>query len=272
MDHETSSTAGEAKPSWRPLPPVQRRVLGVLIEKAKTTPDAYPLSLNAIRNGCNQKSNRSPLMELEEDEVLEAVDHLRDAGAVLEVQGSGRVPKYRHMGYEWLAVDKFEIAIVTELLLRGAQTIGELRTRAARMERIADVAALRPLLDSLQAKGLVDALTPEGRGQIVTHTLYPPQEMERIRAEHGGRSAAQATETAIPRREEIVHSAGGSSSGHAPPPAPASAPAEELADLRRDLSEAKAQIAELRGDLGDMRESFQHSLDELQRFKEELGG
>ena len=74
----------------------QRRVVGVLIEKAKTTPDVYPMTLNSLVAGCNQKSNRSPQMNLNADDVQQAVDELREMGAIVEVQGSGRVPKYRH--------------------------------------------------------------------------------------------------------------------------------------------------------------------------------
>ena len=113
----------------------------MLIEKAKTTPENYPLSLNALRTGCNQKSNRAPLMQLEEDQVAEALESLRQAGAVAEIQGGARVDKYRHLAYEWLGVDKVELAVMAELLLRGSQTVGELRGRAARMEPIKD---LRP--------------------------------------------------------------------------------------------------------------------------------
>ncbi len=112
---------------WRPLESIDRRVVGVLAEKAKTTPDIYPMSLNAIRTGCNQKSNRHPLMELEPEEVEESLDRLREIGAVGLVEGYGRVQKYRHYLYDWLGVDKVELAVMTELLLRGEQTVGELR-------------------------------------------------------------------------------------------------------------------------------------------------
>ena len=120
--------------TWTALPAVPRRVLGVLVEKAKTTPDAYPMTVNALRNGCNQKNNRSPQMQLSADEVEEALDQLRDLGAVAEIQGDGRATKYRHKAYQWLGVEKVELAVLAELLLRGEQTVGELRGRAARME------------------------------------------------------------------------------------------------------------------------------------------
>ncbi|OYV85411.1 MAG: hypothetical protein B7Z73_13645, partial [Planctomycetia bacterium 21-64-5] len=170
-------------PRWQPLAAVDRRVLGVLAEKAKTTPDVYPMSVNAICTGANQKNNRHPLTNLQPDDVEASLERLRAVGAVAEVQGGGRVLKYRHYLYDWLGVDKVELAVMTELLLRGAQTVGELRGRAARMEPIADLAALKPLLDSLKAKGLVIALSPEGRGQVVSHALYQPQEMEKVRRE-----------------------------------------------------------------------------------------
>src|SRR5687767_15795321 len=116
----TEPTAATPTPPALPTLTVnERRVLGVLIEKAKTTPDAYPMTLNAIVTGCNQKSNREPLMTLSPEDVEQILDELRGLSAVTEVQGSGRVAKYRHHGYEWLGVDKFEISVMTELLLRG---------------------------------------------------------------------------------------------------------------------------------------------------------
>ena len=135
------------QPAWQPLGAMDRRVLGVLAEKAKTTPDGYPMSLNAICTGCNQKSNRDPVMQLEPDDVQESLDRLRQLGAVGMVEGYGRVTKYRHYLYEWLGVEKIELSVMTELLLRGAQTEGELRGRASRMDAIPDLAGLRALLD-----------------------------------------------------------------------------------------------------------------------------
>jgi len=183
---------------WIPLPARARRVLGVLIEKAKTTPDVYPLTLNALTTGCNQKSNRDPLMELEPDDVEECLEELRALGAVVEVAGSGRVSKYRHLLYDWLGVDKVELAVVGELLLRGAQTVGELRGRAARMEPIAGLNELRPIVQSLIRKRLVLELTPEGRGQMVSHNLYPPDELERIELRMAARDESTATSSSHP--------------------------------------------------------------------------
>ena len=201
-----SSPAAEEK-KWRPLNSSQRRVLGVLIEKAKTTPDAYPMTLNGLTTGCNQKNNRQPQTNLSTEQVEQTIEELRQLGAVVEVQAGGRVPKFRHTVYDWLGVDKVEAAIMAELLLRGEQTIGELRGRAARMEPIADLNALRPLLDSLTQKGLVISLTPEGRGQIITHGLYREKELAELRQQYanytpppaGGGSRGSSEESAVPR-------------------------------------------------------------------------
>jgi uncharacterized protein YceH (UPF0502 family) len=172
----TDAPAEGNQPRWQPLDPLQRRVLGVLIEKGKTTPDAYPMTVNAIRTGCNQISNRHPKMDLGTDDVQATLDELRQMGSVVEVQGDGRALKYRHLAYDWLGVNKTELAVMAELMLRGQQTVGELRGRAARMEPIASLADLKPILSGLIERGLVISLTPEGRGQMVTHNLYPEGE------------------------------------------------------------------------------------------------
>ena len=192
MNAETSTTAAEdaaapASPRWKPLGRTDRRVVGVLVEKSKTTPDQYPMTINGLLNGCNQKSNRDPQMELEESDISDSLDRLKMAGAALEVQGSGRVAKYRHLLYEWLGVNKVELAVMAELLLRGAQTEGELRGRASRMEPIADLNTLREILDSLRARRLVIDLTPPGRGQIISHGLYGPGRTATVERSTGSR-------------------------------------------------------------------------------------
>ncbi len=119
MSAEAQAAGGTIPPKWTPLGRVERRVLGVLVEKAKTTPDAYPLTLNALTNGCNQKSNRDPQMNLQPDQVENSLEKLRHLSAVIEVSGGGRVSKYRHLIYEWMGINKVEAAVMTELLLRG---------------------------------------------------------------------------------------------------------------------------------------------------------
>lgn len=189
MNDESSD---ELKASPVPISATARRVLGVLVEKAKTTPDNYPLTLTGIVTGSNQKSNRDPKMDLDEDDVLLALDELRKVNAVREVQGSGRAIKYRHAAYDWLDVDGAGSAVMTELLLRGTQTLGELRTRASRMHPFADLDALKSVVSVLAEKGLVEALTPPGRGQTFTHTLYQPQERQYLNARLEKQSAAKS--------------------------------------------------------------------------------
>src|SRR5438105_8846811 len=136
--------------AWPQLLLNERRVLGVLVEKAKTTPDAYPLSLNALTVGSNQKSNREPVMNVSDEQVAATLDQLQQRGLVTRITG-GRVDRWRHNLYEQWQVDKAELAILAELMLRGPQTEGELRGHASRMEPIADLDTLReklkPLLD-----------------------------------------------------------------------------------------------------------------------------
>ena len=258
-------------PAWRPLPALDRRVLGVLVEKAKTTPDGYPMSINSLRSGCNQKNNRYPLMEVELEDIEESLARLRAAGAVAEVQGGGRVSRFRHYMYEWLGVDKVELAVMTELLLRGAQTEGELRGRAARMEPIADVSALRPILASLAAKGLIVSLTPQGRGHVLTHALYEPRELEKLRAEatanyressDAGESASARPATMNPPQREpgsVTLQAQPRAQNAAPPTssAPAAyASSQSVDELRRELDEMRGEMAKLRKDLDDLWSNF----------------
>jgi uncharacterized protein YceH (UPF0502 family) len=250
-DNEPSVPATPA-PKWKPIGPVERRVLGVLVEKAKTTPDAYPLTLNGLTTGCNQKSNRDPQMNLEPDQIESALERLRHMSAVIEVSGSGRVSKYRHLVYEWLGVDKLEAAVMTELLLRGAQTVGELRGRAARMEPIADVAALQPVLQSLEQKGLLMSLTPPGRGQVVTHALYLPHELDKIRGSvaHGGPMEAPPS-AAPPSPRPTAPLATPAAS--AAPTATANGRADaEVQQLRQELDQLKAEVARLKGEVQDL--------------------
>jgi uncharacterized protein YceH (UPF0502 family) len=247
-----------------PISPTDRRVLGVLVEKAKTTPEAYPMSANAVTTGCNQKSNRSPLMQIEPDQAEESLDRLRQLGAVGLIEGYGRVRKYRHYLYEWLGVEKVELAVMAELLLRGDQTEGELRARASRMEPIADLNALRPVLESLKAKGLLISLTPEGRGHVVTHALYRANELERLKASYAaGRLAPggpdegdDSSQSATPTRAAV-----------AIPGA-----SVERGPLDREVQELRSQLAEVRGEVESLAAEFQRLQADFQRLRTELGG
>ena len=169
--------------TWQPIPPPERRVLGVLIEKQKTskTADAYPMTLNSIVSGCNQKSNRDPVTEYDDVDVEETLDALQKKGVVVKMTGS-RVDRWRHQLYELWRVTKFEMAILAELLLRGPQSEGDLRGRASRMDDIADLDALREHLKSLSARGLVIYLTAaDRRGAMLTHGFHTPDELDAAR-------------------------------------------------------------------------------------------
>ena len=131
---------------------IEVRVLGSLIEKELTTPEYYPLSLNALVNACNQKSNRDPVMSLEEAEVVKALDSLRFKQYALLSGTGGRVSKYRHALVEKFRFSPAELAVLCELLVRGPQTVGELRTRVERMHPFADLAGVEAVLEELMER------------------------------------------------------------------------------------------------------------------------
>jgi uncharacterized protein YceH (UPF0502 family) len=259
-----SSSADPARPKWQPLNSRQRRVLGVLVEKAKTVPDSYPMTLNALVNGSNQKNNREPQMELKEDDVQQVLDELRAMGAVSEVQGSGRVAKYKHHLYEWLGVDKVEIAVMAELLLRGEQTLGELRGRAARMEAIPDLGTLQNVFKSLQQKNLVMELTPAGRGQVISHNLYKEREIGELKAQFvghtGGGPVDEEPRAAAPTSSSrpSTPSSGYSSPTQSSPArsAPSSLTADMFAELRLEVAELRGEVARLRQEVRDINDKI----------------
>lgn len=243
------TTAGKA---IRSLDAFERRVLGVLIEKAKTTPDAYPLTLNGVVVGCNQKSNRDPLMTVDEEQAARALEGLRKCGAAAEVFGSGKTPRYRHLAYEWLGVGPEELAILGELLLRGEQTEGDLRGRASRMDPIPDLDALRGHLDRLAERGLVIWLSPPGRGRMLTHGLLPDEKLEKVRRELGLSGAAMQASAppATPHHSPAVPDEPEREPA-APPPAPATADLERrIANLETDVAALRARLEALEQALG----------------------
>jgi len=135
----------------RALTPVEARVLGVLVEKQATVPDTYPLSLNSLVAGCNQKTARDPVMSLSESEALQAIERLRELHLVNEVSGS-RVTRYEHNMGRVLSVPSQSVALLATLALRGPQTAAELRTSAERLHRFADVSSVEAFLDELSSK------------------------------------------------------------------------------------------------------------------------
>lgn len=162
------------------LDPYEARLFGVLIEKALTTPEQYPLSINAATNGANQKSNRDPILSLEEDQVAMALERLVQKYLARKVfPGNSRVEKYCHNGKDGLGLDTRELAIMAELLMRGPQSAGELRTRVSRMQAIESLDALAALLTPLIEKGFVKRLPPspgsraERFVQLLSPDLHP---------------------------------------------------------------------------------------------------
>jgi uncharacterized protein YceH (UPF0502 family) len=149
-----------------PLHPVEIRVLGALLEKEITTPEYYPLTVNALVNACNQKSNRDPVVNYEEEEVLQALAILRHKGLAVRISGAGhRVEKYGHSLGERLNLGRRESAVLCVLMLRGPQTIGELRGRTERMYEFTELAEVEHCLESLAARDPqpLAASMPRGR-------------------------------------------------------------------------------------------------------------
>ena len=135
----------------RNLTPLEARVLGVLVEKQHTVPDTYPLSVNALTAGCNQKTARFPVIEATEAEVMTAVDGLKGLSLVFEGSGS-RVVKFEHNMGRVLGVPGQAVALLTVLMLRGPQTAAELRLNCERLHRFADISSVEGFLDELAAK------------------------------------------------------------------------------------------------------------------------
>jgi uncharacterized protein YceH (UPF0502 family) len=190
MSPEESSNATSPEPeSWPPLAPIERRILGVLVEKQKTskTADSYPLTLNALVTGCNQKSNRDPVLDLNELEIEEGLTALQNKGLIERVTG-GRAERFRHRLYDVWTRNGPELAVLAELLLRGPQTKGDLRGRAGRMDAIDTLDALDGILKPLAERRLVLFLGDPGRrGTLVTHGFHTPEELAHLKS-HSPRS------------------------------------------------------------------------------------
>jgi uncharacterized protein YceH (UPF0502 family) len=229
--------------TWVSLSPRERRVLGVLVEKAKTTPEYYPLTVAAIVTGCNQKSNRDPVVTYDADDVDEILQGLRKKGAAVMVEAGGRVVRWKHTLYDWFKVSKVELAVLAELMLRGPQTEGDLRARASRMEPIADLPALQALLEALIPRGLIQYLSPPGvrRGVMVTHGLYLPEEAERVRQAFAHQVASEDDAERVVRNVAARHE---SAAAHAEPGWVA-----EVAALRAEVQALRVVVDVLSADL-----------------------
>ncbi len=226
-----------------PLTMAERRVLGVMVEKAKTTPDVYPMSLNSLTTGANQKSNREPIMNLSDGDIENTLAGLQPKGLATRIQG-GRVERWRHNLYDVWSVNKVELAILAELLLRGPQTEGELRQRASRMEPIDDLDALRAALKPLNDRKLIVFLGEEGRrGTLITHGFHNPKEIELLKSHVPLQEAASA----------------------APALSASWASAEDVAKIHDEIAALKAQVQSLQ-------ETLAYTKQQLQTLKDSLGG
>lgn len=238
------SDADKSKQAWPVLDMNERRVLGVLVEKAKTTPDSYPLSLNALTAGCNQKSNRDPVMDLTDLDVEDTLVRLQKRGLVIKVTSS-RVDRWRHNLYESWHLDRIDLAIISELLLRGPQTEGELRTRASRMEPFDDIEALRKAAKPLVERGLVVYLTPQGRrGTTLTHGFHAPDELEKLKKRFGAggdeEAASVVSAPAVPKEwEQRLNEAN-----------------DAIASLKQEVGSLRSAVAELTQQMRDLRQGL----------------
>ncbi|MBK6724761.1 MAG: YceH family protein [Acidobacteria bacterium] len=188
----------------------EARILGSLVEKQLTTPEYYPLTLNALVNACNQKNNREPVMSLGESAVSTSVEHLRDRNLIYVFYGStSRVPKYKHMLPSVYELEPSETAVMAVLLLRGPQTLGELRTRTERMHEFQGLGEVQETLDGLSRRDepLVVKLPvlPGQKEARFAHTLSGEIDIEALAAAHPTRTAvAGASADRIAKLEEEV--------------------------------------------------------------------
>ena len=209
---------------------VEVRVIGSLIEKESTTPDNYPLSLNALTNACNQTSNREPVVDYDEDTVLHAVEALRKRNLVRAVQQSGsRVLKYRHMMADTMTLEPRQAAALSVLMLRGPQTVGEIKTRT---ERLASFDSI----DHVEAT--LKELIERPAGALVVRLPRRPGQKE---ARYAHLLAGDVTvETA-----------------DADPPVRTSASPDRIGALEQAVAELRSEVAELRGQLEAFRRQFE---------------
>jgi uncharacterized protein YceH (UPF0502 family) len=206
------------------LSPLEARILGVLVEKQRAVPDTYPLSLNALVAGCNQKTSREPIMEVTESEVQAALDDLRRASLVVESSG-GRVMRYTHNLDRVLELPGPSVVLLAVMMLRGPQTAGELRINTDRLHRFADISAVEGYLHELAARpvgALVEELprAPGARETRWTHLLSGPP------------AAAADNNSAFAQPDDLI---------------------AEAAALTERLAQMEAELADLRRTVGDLR-------------------
>jgi uncharacterized protein YceH (UPF0502 family) len=216
------------------------RVLGCLIEKQRATPDAYPLSLNALRLACNQSTNRDPVVDYGEQDVVEALRRLALRGWTRLASGAGsRARKYRHLLDQAFGLDDAEVSLLAVLMLRGPQTPGELKQRADRLHHFADLAEVHDTLERLVA-----------RGQVARHGRRPGQKEDRYEQLLGGDSFQAPVPAVDPVTEDYSPATesprADDDSGQALTPAE-----DRLSRLEREVAELRSELAALRANLGD---------------------
>ncbi|HEX3735457.1 MAG TPA: YceH family protein [Solirubrobacterales bacterium] len=230
---------------------VEIRVAGCLIEKQRTTPDAYPLSLNSLRLACNQSTNREPVVDYDEATVAEALRRLALRGWTRLASGAGsRARKYRHLLPEALGVDEGELSLLGVLMLRGTQTPGELKQRSERLHGFESLAAVQATLERLVE-----------RGYVARHERRPGQKEDRYQQLLGGfEEGAAVAPAAVVSADDEENGVEGEGTGnpavsHAAPvqlPQPNLVPAEDrLTRLERELGELRAELVRLREALGE---------------------
>jgi uncharacterized protein len=219
-----------------PLTDVEVRILGSLIEKEVTTPDYYPLTLNALLSACNQTTNRDPVMRLDEDAAVPATVSLRRRGLVRQIQPVGsRVTKFEHLLDGELKLDARQVAVLGVLMLRGPQTPGELHARTERLHPFADLADLESVLESLIVR------EPE---PLVARLPRRPGQKE---VRYAQLLSGEAAQDDSPRMAEEW----------AAPTRRAAAEDDRVAALERTVEELRAEVAALRAELGEFRAQFQ---------------
>jgi uncharacterized protein len=233
------------------LTPPEQRVLGCLIEKRWTTPDQYPLSLNALRLACNQSTNRDPVTHYDEGQVRDAAQRLSKYGLARLASGAGsRATKYRHLAEEGLGLDRGQLAILSVLLLRGPQTPGELKGRSDRMAHLESLADVERVLAELADKGYAERIARR-----------PGQKEDRFRQLLGG----DAGEASAPEEDLPVAAAGFDEPVAAhryeepprtyeePPPSyDEPAPAHDNGALEARVAALEADVADLKSQLADL--------------------
>jgi hypothetical protein len=236
------------------LSSTETRVLGCLLEKQRTTPDAYPLSLNALRLACNQSTNRDPVVDYDDAVIRDALHRLERRGYTRLASGAGsRAPKYRHLLADALPMREDEQAVMCVLMLRGAQTPGELKQRTERMHAFGDLAAVHETLDRLIGRGLIARLErrPGHKEERYAQLLQGEGGGEQP-ASHEQRTPAPAGE---PRGEY------GRTEERQTAPVPAASEPRDAYQLPADLHE---RVARLEREVAELRAAMRHPVHEHQ--------